>query len=179
MGKQDEYMREELFAKTGIKTEELAEGELAVKATLILNVLLTDCSVMEIHVDEVNDASLKQMADCYVSLISYDDPHPELFFSEYYVNDEAKKFYHVKEASLFTLPNLEMIRVTVDKSATFRRSEIEAGLAALQGMPLYVGTKRVNQAICKVGGTQGGARHIRQKGWGYQKDHVERGWCNA
>lgn len=48
------------------------------------------------------------------------------------------------------------------------------------GTPLYVGTKRVNQAICKVGGgTQGGTRYLRQKGWGYQKDHVERGWCDA
>lgn len=47
------------------------------------------------------------------------------------------------------------------------------------GIPLYVGTKRVNQAICKVGGgTQGGTRDIRQAR-GYQKDHVERGWRNA
>lgn len=45
------------------------------------------------------------------------------------------------------------------------------------GTPLYVGTKRVNQAICKVGGgTQDGTRHIRQTGRGYQKDHVIGRW---
>lgn len=156
MGEQDEYMREELFAKTGIKTEELAEGEYAKRPTRVLNVLLTDCSVSEIWVNEADDASLKQVADCYVSLISYDDSHPELFFSEYYVHDEAKKFYHVKEASLFTMNDIKCIFVTVDKSATFRRSEIKAGLAAYNQPPrfpaIFVKDKRIGGLWVKQGG---------------------------
>ena len=44
------------------------------------------------------------------------------------------------------------------------------------GTPLYVGTKRVNQAICKVGGTQDGTRHIRQARGRHQKAYVIAGW---
>lgn len=169
MGDQIEYMREELFAKTGIKTEELAEGEYAQRLAEVLSVLTTDCSVSEIWASEVDDASLKQVAGCYVAFFSYDKPRPDLFFGEYYFKDEAKKFYHVKEASPFTTNDTKYMLVTVDKSATFRRSEIEAGLAASQGTPIYVGTKRVNQAICKVGGVLKAVQGIYVKQGGIKK----------
>lgn len=156
MGEQDEYMREELFAKTGIKTEELAEGEYAKRLARVLSVLKTDCVVSEIWASQVDDASLKQVAGCYVAFFSHDSPRPDLFFSEYYFKDEAKKFYHVKEASPFTTNDTKYMLVTVDKSATFRRSEIEAGLAAYNHPPrfpaIFVKDKRINGLWVKQGG---------------------------